>query len=96
MSGNLIVVSARWQDLACEPDARRGSGARFLGLVYHPRPGEQDRRDYRYVDLVTFETMLDRGEFLECTEVHGNRYGTSQKRIEEIRACGKNVVLEID
>ena len=28
--------------------------------------------------------------------MHGNRYGTSQKWIEEKRACGRDVVLEID
>jgi guanylate kinase len=40
--------------------------------------------------------MLERGEFLESAEVHGNRYGTSQRWIEEARAKGLDIMLEID
>jgi guanylate kinase len=61
-----------------------------------PRPGEQDGREYHFVDLPRFEAMLERGEFLESAEVHGHRYGTSQKVIDEVRARGRDLVLEID
>ena len=61
-----------------------------------PRPGEQDGREYRFVDLPRFQAMLERGEFLESAEVHGHRYGTSQKVIESTRASGKDLLLEID
>jgi guanylate kinase len=44
-----------------------------------PRPGERNGREYHFVDLPAFEAMLERGEFLESAEVHGHRYGTSQK-----------------
>jgi guanylate kinase len=40
--------------------------------------------------------MLERGEFLESAEVHGNRYGTSRKWIAEARARGLDILLEID
>jgi len=61
-----------------------------------PRPGERDGREYHFVDRPTFETMLERGEFLESAEVHGHHYGTSQKVIDEARARGRDLVLEID
>lgn len=61
-----------------------------------PRPGEQDGREYHFVDPQTFSAMLQRGEFLESAEVHGHRYGTSQKVIERTRASGRDLVLEID
>jgi guanylate kinase len=61
-----------------------------------PRPGEQDRREYHFVDLPRFQAMLERGEFLESAEVHGHRYGTSQKVIEQTRAAGRDLLLEID
>ena len=61
-----------------------------------PRPGEQNGREYHFVDLPAFEAMLERGEFLESAEVHGHRYGTSQKVIERTRAAGRDLVLEID
>lgn len=61
-----------------------------------PRPGEQDGREYFFVDPGRFQQMLEAGEFLESAEVHGNWYATSQKQIAEIRASGRDVVLEID
>ncbi|MGH8706652.1 MAG: guanylate kinase [Burkholderiales bacterium] len=61
-----------------------------------PRSGEADGRAYHFVDLRTFEAMLERGEFLESAQVHGHRYGTSQKVIEKARAAGRDLVLEID
>ena len=61
-----------------------------------PRPGEQNGREYHFVDLPAFEAMLERGEFLESAEVHGHRYGTSQKAIEAVRASGRDLLLEID
>ena len=62
-----------------------------------PRAGELNGREYHFVDRKTFEAMLERGDFLESAEVHGNRYGTSQKWIEETRAKGLDIImLEID
>lgn len=61
-----------------------------------PRSGEADGREYHFVDLGRFAAMLERGEFLESAEVHGHRYGTSQKVIETTRASGRDLVLEID
>ena len=61
-----------------------------------PRGGEQDGREYHFVDPQTFQAMVERGEFLECAEVHGNRYGTSQRAIDEALARGEDLLLEID
>ena len=61
-----------------------------------PRPGEQDGREYHFVDVPTFEAMRARGEFLENAEVHGNRYGTSKKTIERALEQGHDLILEID
>jgi guanylate kinase len=61
-----------------------------------PRAGEVNGREYHFVERSAFEAMLARGEFLESAEVHGNRYGTSQKWIENARAKGLDILLEID
>jgi len=61
-----------------------------------PRPGEQNGREYHFVDEPTFLAMRDRGEFLEHALVHGNRYGTSRKVIAETLERGQDLVLEID
>lgn len=61
-----------------------------------PRPGEQDGREYHFVDDATFLAMRDRGEFLENAEVHGHRYATSKKVIGDTLERGQDLVLEID
>jgi guanylate kinase len=61
-----------------------------------PRPGEREGREYHFVEAATFAAMMERGEFLESAEVHGNRYGTSRKWIADARARGLDIVLEID
>ena len=61
-----------------------------------PRPGEENGREYHFVDNVEFQAMIARHEFLEWAEVHGNFYGTSQKWIADQLAAGHDVLLEID
>ncbi len=61
-----------------------------------PRPGEQDGREYHFIDIATFVAMRGRGEFVEWAEVHGNFYGTSRLWLEQQIQAGRDVVLEID
>jgi len=101
MTGNLFVVSAPSGAGKSSLIAAVLAEDRHLALsVSHttraPRPGERNGREYYFVDSATFQAMLERGEFLETAEVHGNRYGTSQKWIDETLAQGRDVVLEID
>ena len=101
MSGNLFVVAApsgagktTLVRLLLEREA-----SVHLSISYttrSPRPGEQDGREYHFVDTVAFQAMIARHEFLEWAEVHGNFYGTSQKWIADQLAAGHDVLLEID
>jgi guanylate kinase len=61
-----------------------------------PRAGEVNGREYHFVDEKTFIAMLERAEFLESAEVHGNRYGTSQAVVDGILKSGDDLMLEID
>lgn len=61
-----------------------------------PRPGEENGRDYHFIDTASFREMIDRHDFLEWAEVHGNFYGTSQSWIATRLAAGADVLLEID
>lgn len=61
-----------------------------------PRPGEQDGRDYFFVDRQTFKSMIDAGQFLEYAMVFDHYYGTAKKAIEEKIAAGQTVILDID
>ena len=62
----------------------------------NPRPGEQNGREYHFVDVATFRAMMARADFLEWAEVHGNFYGTSRDWIAGQLADGHDVLLEID
>ena len=61
-----------------------------------PRPGEQNAREYHFVDDQEFLAMRSRGEFLESAEVHGYRYGTAKRVILEALERGHDLLLEID
>ena len=61
-----------------------------------PRGQEQQGREYHFVSTTTFKDMVERGEFLESAEVHGNLYGTSRGAIEDRITGGQDVVLEVD
>ena len=61
-----------------------------------PRPGEQNGREYHFVNEDTFRAMNQRAEFLECAEVHGNRYGTAKRVITDALERGDDLILEID
>src|SRR5687768_5709291 len=59
-----------------------------------PRPGEQNGREYHFVDDAEFLVMRSRGEFLESAEVHGYRYGTAKRVIREALERGHDLLLE--
>jgi guanylate kinase len=61
-----------------------------------PRAGETDGVDYHFVDDAAFERMIAEDELLEWAEVHANRYGTPRARIEEVLACGRDILFDID
>ncbi len=60
------------------------------------RPGEEDGRDYHFVDQERFASMLEKGDFLEHAQVFQNYYGTSKNWVESTLEQGKDVILEID
>lgn len=101
MRGTLFIVSApsgTGKTTLVHELLKRDSRVR-LSISYttrSPRPGEQDGRDYRFIDVNEFYAMRNRHEFLESAEVHGNFYGTSRTWLEEQLASGSDVLLEID
>lgn len=61
-----------------------------------PRGQEKHGREYFFVSEPEFDAMVAANAFVEWAHVHGNRYGTSKKTIEERIAQGTDVILEID
>ncbi len=61
-----------------------------------PREGEVDGKDYHFVSRDEFERLASEGAFVECAEVHGNRYGTLKSELLDRTARGADVLLDID
>ena len=61
-----------------------------------PRGQEKHGREYYFVAGDEFDRMVLDSAFVEWANVHGHRYGTSKKAIEERIAQGADVILEID
>lgn len=61
-----------------------------------PRGQEKHGREYYFASDAEFDAMVAGEAFVEWAHVHGRRYGTSKRAIEERIAQGSDVVLEID
>lgn len=99
--GTLFIVTA--PSGAGKTTLVRGLLERSLGLrlsVSHttraPREGEENGREYHFIDAAAFQRLCAANEFLEWAEVHGNHYGTSRAWLEEQTSKGHDVILEID
>jgi guanylate kinase len=60
------------------------------------RGAEVEGASYFFVTREDFEVRLARDEFLEWAEVFGHYYGTHRGILEQARAQGKDLVLDID
>ena len=61
-----------------------------------PRVGEEEGKNYFFIDQGKFETMIEENEFLEHAYVHTNYYGTPKKFVLDQISKGEIVLLEID
>jgi guanylate kinase len=60
------------------------------------RPGEDDGRDYFFIDQRRFDAMVAAGELLEHASVFGHCYGTPRGPVEAVLAQGRDIVTDID
>lgn len=61
-----------------------------------PRGSEQDGREYHFITRGEFEAMIERDEFLEYAQVFGNYYGTARSVLQQAKAQGNDLLLDID
>ena len=61
-----------------------------------PRQGEQYGVDYLFLDAHSFDKMIESDELAEWAYVHGDRYGTPKKALNDSADLGQHVVLDID
>jgi guanylate kinase len=60
------------------------------------RPGEQEAREYFFVDRPRFDAMIAEDAFLEWADVHDNRYGTPRGPVMAALERGHDVLFDID
>lgn len=61
-----------------------------------PRPGEEDKVHYYFLDGAVFSQWVQEGRFLEWNKVFDRFYGTPLEPVEENLRSGKHVVLDVD
>lgn len=61
-----------------------------------PRGQEREGREYHFVTRGEFRRMIDAGEFIEWAQVFEDYYGTHRRYVDQGRAQGRDVVLDID
>lgn len=99
--GNLFVVAApSGAGKSSLVKALRSFDARVYPSVSHttrpPRGQEKHGREYYFASDAEFDAMVANDAFVEWANVHGKRYGTSKKGIQDRLAKGEDVLLEID
>jgi guanylate kinase len=60
------------------------------------RPGEQDGRDYIFIDRRKFDALVDKDQLLEWAEVFDNYYGTPRAPVFAALDAGRDVLFDID
>ncbi len=61
-----------------------------------PRGAERDGVDYRFVDALTFQRMIEQDQLVEWAEVHGNFYGSPRSVVDRAFSTGGIAVFDID
>ena len=61
-----------------------------------PRPGEEDGKQYHFINPDIFHKMIGEDEFLEYAEYVGNFCGTPKKYVDAAMAMGQDVILDIE
>ena len=101
MKGNLIIISSPSgggkgtlikEVLKIVPNV--GYSVSFT--TREMREGEENGRDYFFVSRAEFSGLIEKSEFIEFAEVHGNLYGTSVNEVQKEIGKGNDVILEID
>ncbi|MCX6271625.1 MAG: guanylate kinase [Bacteroidetes bacterium] len=101
-NGRCIIVSApsgAGKTTIVKHLLKAGLGLEFsVSACSRPmRPGEVHGRDYYFINIVDFQNLISKDEFIEWQEVYpGSYYGTLRSEIERIWNDGHHVIFDVD
>ena len=61
-----------------------------------PRPNEINGKDYQFVSVQEFNTLVKENNFFEYANIFDNYYGTLKKPVLELLSQGRDVLFDID
>ena len=61
-----------------------------------PRPNEINGKDYQFVSVQEFNTLVKGNNFFEYANIFDNYYGTLKKPVLELLSLGRDVLFDID
>jgi guanylate kinase len=101
MAGILFIISApsgSGKSTLVSELRKQVSGVEFAisWTTRPPRGSEENGREYNFTTREEFERMIAAGVFLEHAEVFGNLYGTARQSLDDARAAGHDLLLDID
>jgi guanylate kinase len=61
-----------------------------------PRPNEVNGKDYQFIEVQEFNTLVKENNFFEYANIFDNYYGTLKKPVLELLSQGRDVLFDID
>ena len=61
-----------------------------------PRPNEVNGKDYHFVSIDEFNSLMKKNNFFEYANIFDNYYGTLKETVIKLLSQGKNVLFDID
>ena len=61
-----------------------------------PRPNEVNGKDYQFVSMQEFNTLVKENNFFEYANIFDNYYGTLKQPVLELLSLGRDVLFDID
>ena len=61
-----------------------------------PRLNEINGKDYHFVSIEKFNSLIKKNNFYEHANIFGNYYGTLKSTVKELLSQGKDILFDID
>ena len=61
-----------------------------------PRPNEINGKDYHFVSIEKFNSLIKKNNFYEYANIFDNYYGTLKSTVKKLLSQGKDILFDID